>query len=87
MENKVAFYRQVFERFLVDRLCLCNFFIVFSACASPEGALEVSLHIHLTWMCKFFKIPVLSLDVQVSHQELASCEEVCRSVGLKQHIG
>ena len=34
--------RRVFKQFLADRLCMCNFFNVLSACASTRGSQESS---------------------------------------------
>ena len=86
MENKVVFYRQVFERFLVDRLCFCNFFIVFLHVLRLKVRWKSRFSFTSLRSASFSRFPVLSLDVQVSDQELASCKEVCRSDGLKNTL-
>ena len=71
----------------VDRLCLCNLFIVSLHVLCLKVPWKSPFTFATLRSASFSRFPVLSLDDQVSDKELASCEEVCRSDGLMQHIG
>ena len=85
--KKSYFYRQVFERFLVDRLCWCNFFIVFLHVLRLKVCWKPCFRFAILRCASLSRFPVHSLDMQVLIKSSLAVEEVFRSVGLKQHMG